>query len=213
MNSLVGQKFGRLTVIKREKNDKTNHSKWLCRCECGNYKIIAGTFLRTFKTKSCGCLFREVHSKSKYKNKQEKHFKRIYNILMGMKDRCYNFNSKDYKYYGNRGIKICQEWLNNETGVDNFYNWAITNRYREDLTIDRIDVNGNYEPENCRWVNSKTQARNTRKNRKIEYNGESKTLSEWSEILNIKYVTLSNRINTNKWDIERAFTQKVRKFK
>lgn len=212
MKDIVGQRFGKLIVIKRVENDKFNRSKWLCKCDCGNYKIIAGTFLRTHKTNSCGCLFKEVHSKSKFKNKKQKEFNRIYSILNGMKNRCYNIKSKDYNNYGNRGIKICNEWLDKENGVDNFYNWAINNGYKNNLTIDRIDVNGNYEPNNCRWITCKKQCNNQRTNRIIEYKGKRKTLSEWSEELNIKYSTLNNRVNTNHWTIERAFTQKVRKF-
>ena len=208
---LTGEKIGKLTVIKRVENDKFNRSKWLCQCDCGNQTIVAGTFLRTHKTNSCGCLFKEVHSKSKYKNKKSKEFKRIYNIFNGMKNRCYNMKSKDYKNYGARGIKICNQWLNKENGIDNFFDWSITNGYKENLTIDRIDVNGNYEPDNCRWITLKQQFLNKRNNKLITFNNKTQTLSEWSKELKIKYPTLNNRINTNKWDIERAFTKPLRK--
>lgn len=205
---LTGQKFGRLTVIKRIENDSRNHARFLCQCDCGNFKNILSRSLKSGKTKSCGCLAKEVHSKSKFKYKKEKNFKRIYNIWNSMKQRCNNIKSKDYKNYGGRGIKVCDEWKND---FMSFYNWTINNGYKDDLTLDRIDVNGNYEPNNCRWVTWKEQGNNTRVNRIIEYNGKKKTLSEWAKELNINYSTLNNRINTNKWEIQKAFSQEVRK--
>lgn len=211
IDDLTNKRIGKLIVIKRVENDKFNRSKWLCKCDCGNYKIIAGTFLRTNKTRSCGCLFKEVHTKYADEFKSTLKFKRLHRIWMGMKIRCNNKKSKDYKKYGQRGIKICDEWLNRESGFINFYNWAINNGYQEGLSIDRINNNGNYEPNNCRWATLEQQANNTRKNRLITYNNKTQTLSEWAKELKIKYATLSNRINTNKWSIERAFTQPLRK--
>jgi len=116
-----------------------------------------------------------------------------------MKGRCKNKNNNKAKDYSGRGITICDEWEN----FENFYKWAIANGYRENLTIDRIDNNGNYEPSNCRWTDLITQENNKRTNRRIEYNGEIKTLAQWARVFNINYNTLRNRLNRG-WEFERA---------
>jgi len=128
---------------------------------------------------------------------------RIYSIYKGMKDRCRYKTNDNYERYGGRGIRVCEEWL---ADYMNFYNWAINNGYKEGLTLDRIDPNKNYEPDNCRWATYKEQANNTRRNNYITYNNKTHTLTEWSEILGIKRSTLSNRIVTKKWDIKKALT-------
>lgn len=135
---------------------------------------------------------------------------RIYIIWKHMKQRCYNSKDKGFKNYGGRGITICEQWKND---FINFYNWAIKNGYKDNLTIDRINVNGNYEPNNCRWATKKEQANNTRNIHYITYNGETHNLTEWSKLLKIKLSTLSRRINTNKWNIEKSFTKKTTKYK
>lgn len=122
-------------------------------------------------------------------NKEDK--KRLIVIRHSMYCRCYYPTTNGYERYGGRGIKICDEWINNP---DSFYNWAINNGYKKDLTIDRIDVNGNYEPSNCRWVTKEVQDNNRRTNRKITYKGQTKTLSQWSREYNINIVTLSDRL-------------------
>lgn len=129
-------------------------------------------------------------------------YTRLYKTWMGMRCRCSYVNDKAYSTYGGKGIKVCDEWQKFEP----FYQWALANGYADDLTIDRIDNNGNYEPNNCRWVNRKTQANNRTSNRIITYNNESHTLSEWSEILGVKYETLSARLNKYKWSVEQAFS-------
>lgn len=128
---------------------------------------------------------------------------RIHSIYKGMKDRCRYKTNDNYMRYGGRGIKVCEEWLSD---FMNFYNWAINNGYKDNLTLDRIDSNGNYEPSNCRWLTYKEQANNTRRNNYITYNNETHSLTEWAEILGIKRSTLSNRIVTKHWSIEKAFT-------
>lgn len=125
----------------------------------------------------------------------------IYRRYNHMKDRCYNKNNKDYKDYGGRGITICKEWLDD---FMTFYDWSTSNGYNDTLTIDRIDVNGNYEPNNCRWVDMKQQSRNRRSNRLFTINGETRCLMEWCEILGLKYKTVATRIYTNKWTVEKA---------
>lgn len=203
MQDLTGQKFGRLTVLQYEYfklyKNRTKHYYWRCRCECGNEKIINGISLKKGVTKSCGCLQKEQTS-----NKNKTHGltdSRLFIIWANIKARCYNKNNPSYKNYGNRGIKMYQEWLND---FMNFYNWAITNGYKENLTIDRIDVNGNYEPNNCRWITNKEQQNNRRNNHYVTYNNETHTLAEWAKITNIKYSTLERRLNKYKWTITRA---------
>ena len=127
---------------------------------------------------------------------------KLFKVWCGMKDRTLNKNDKHYKNYGNRGIKICNEWLED---FKCFYDWALNNGYKEGLTIDRINVNGDYEPNNCRWITWKEQENNRTNNHYITYNGETHTMKQWSEILGIKYTTLSMRLNTRHWSIERSF--------
>lgn len=137
----------------------------------------------------------------------------IYNRWKHIKQRCYNPNDIGYKYYGGRGIKVCNEWLDKEKGFANFYNWSMQNGYREDLSIDRINNDGNYEPNNCRWTTRKVQNNNTRRLHIITYNNESHTLTEWSKILNINVTTLSNRINYRKMPIKEAFEKNTNRCK
>lgn len=205
--NLIGKKFGKLTVIKRDTN-KNNGVYWVCLCDCGNYTTVRSDSLLQGITKSCGCFQKEQVKKSCKKNftKHGLSKSRINNIWFNIKQRCYNQNSDDYKYYGNKNIKLCSEWHN----FQNFYNWAIANGYNKSLTIDRIDVNGNYEPSNCRWVSFKVQENNRSNNRLIKHNNKIHTLSEWSKIANIKYSTLKKRIDTG-WDIEKALNYPVRK--
>lgn len=191
---LTGKKFSRLTVIKECGITKNQQSIWLCKCDCGNIKEIMYCNLTTGSTKSCGCL----RSEQKWKNRKE--YQRLSLIFNGMKYRCYNSNSPAYKNYGGRGIKICDEWIETKgNGFRNFYNWAIQNGYKEDLSIDRIDVNGNYEPSNCRWATAKEQANNKRLNCNIEYYGKKYTLKQLSEKLGIKVTTLKWRLDHN-WE-------------
>ena len=125
-----------------------------------------------------------------------------------MKQRCYNENGERYKDYGGRGIRVCQEWLD---GFINFYNWAMANGYRDNLTLDRKDANGNYEPSNCRWVTYKEQANNRRNNIVLSYKGEKKTLGEWAEEVGMEYDTLHARIFIQKISVEKALTEPLKK--
>ena len=193
---LTGQKFGRLKVIKQIGINSKNRQKiWLCKCDCGNEKQVVTSYLTSGDTTSCGCYRKECEIKnlSQFWGKPRTHGlskTRIYRIWVDMKDRCNNNKNLFFKHYGGRGIKICNEWL-----IDfmNFYNWATNNGYNDNLTIDRINVNGNYEPNNCRWATAREQANNTRTTRRIKIFGECKTAYEFEKQYGIKACLLIDR--------------------
>lgn len=195
----AGKKFDRLTLLKL-----VEKGKWLCRCECGTEKVIAENHIGTNHTKSCGCLNREIITKTGLSRSK------IYSCHKAMKERCLSPTSQCYKHYGGRGITVCEEWLG-EHGFENFYKWAIENGYSENLTIDRIDVNGNYEPSNCRWVTMKVQNNNQRSNHRITINGENHTVSEWAEIVGIKRATIYSRIKSGMDEVSAVITPLMRK--
>lgn len=185
---MIGNKFGKLTIIEEcKKRSKNGHKCYKCLCECGSIKIVREDTLKSGATRSCGCSIGVMHGLSKT---------RLYKILNGIKNRCYNNRADNYQYYGERGIKVCDEWLND---FQTFYDWALNNGYNENLTIDRMDVNGNYEPNNCRWVTQKQQANNKKNNVMLTYDGRTKTLSQWADELNVKYNTIATRYH-RKWD-------------
>lgn len=205
---LIGKTFGRLTVIDQAEN-KNGFTYWKCRCSCGNIVTIKGVNLKIGKTKSCGCLNRDVviqrnkdNADGKYRNS------RLYRIYYGMRTRCYNKDDIGYKAYGSRGITICDEWLNDFLV---FQDWALKNGYQDNLSIDRINNDGNYEPSNCRWVDGKTQSNNRRSNRIIEYNGEERTVAEWSALTGIGRNIIYSRLREG-WSVKDAITIPVGKY-
>ena len=207
---LTGQRFGKLVVIKRAETDKSKKTKWLCKCDCGNLKKIDGRNLRKGYTTSCGCYAKEQRLKATTKHGYAR--TKLDYLYYGMKRRCYNTKCQDYPLYGGRGIKMCEEWLKNRK---TFFEWAIDNGYSIDstymqCTLDRIDVNGNYEPSNCRFVDITTQCNNRRSNHLITFNGETHNLKEWGEITGLRPSTISKRIKDG-WSIEKALTHKLMK--
>jgi hypothetical protein len=189
-HNLLGKKFGNWTVIKKEKNDK-NQIVWLCKCDCihGTEKVHQTGTLVHGRSLSCGLcatlsgIPSEVFGLSNT---------RQYSIYNNMKHRCYDEKSKNYDNYGRRGISICDEWLG-ETGFINFYNWAMENGYCEELTLERKNVNGNYEPENCTWATFEDQCNNRRSNVFVEINGEIKTIAQWTKEYSLPEFTIYQR--------------------
>lgn len=154
--------------------DKVEHNNVIAECKCGTIKSVDAINLKEEKSKSCGCLQKELMSTHGLSTS------RIYNILQNMKDRCYNKNNIKFKYYGGKGVTICDEWNNSKNGFENFNSWSIRHEYKENLTIDRINVNGIYEPNNCRWVDNYVQANNTTRNIFVTINGDTKTLTQFA---------------------------------
>lgn len=191
VHDLTGQRFGRLTVIGIDEGRNTRKTYWICQCDCGRISSHRSDGLLAGTIKSCGCYKREQDAIRVTKNHKHKQSgTRLYGIWQGMKGRCYNPNDPSYKNWGGRGVEICDEWKDDFTC---FYTWAVENGYSEDLTIDRIDNNGNYTPDNCRWASQKTQARNRRSNVSITIGRETKPLVEWCEIFKLSYTTVNAR--------------------
>lgn len=197
---LSGQHFYKLLVVKVV-DDKAYDRKWECLCDCGSVTIVSQGSLLNGHTKSCGCL----KSKTKF-GKSHKGNEKLYNVWRSIRSRCNNPHNRAYKNYGGRGIRVCEEWSREPDGYKNFYSWAVSNGYTDNLSIDRIDVNGDYEPFNCRWATLTEQANNKRNNLKYEYNGECHTLSEWAGLLKLDYGLVYSRLKRG-WNIEKAFKE------
>lgn len=198
---MTGQQIGRWTVLARAANNARGQAMWECVCSCDNHTIgiVCGADLRCGKSLSCGCLHDE--QLSLIRKKHGGCGQRLYGIWKGIKQRCNNNNNPAYKNYGGRGISICDEW----NDYTHFMDWALDNGYADNLTIDRIDVNGNYGPENCRWVTNDAQANNKRTSHLITIGSETKTLKEWCDILQLPYGLVRDRINVLRWPAEEAF--------
>ena len=188
-NDPIGQTYNRWTV-KSFSHKKNYHKFYNCECKCGNKGIIDLCSLKSGNSKSCGCLRNETTRKRATTHGMSQ--SRINRIYRNIKTRCFDTNTPIYEKYGAKGITVCEQWLG-ENGFKNFLSWSMENGYRDELTIDRIDGKGNYEPTNCRWVTPKVQANNISTNVVIEYNGTKHTVSEWSDITGINRRTIEER--------------------
>lgn len=202
-DEMIGKKFNRWTVLAKCEDSMvcpsgSKHTRYLCECECGKRKKVLKNHLLDGTSKSCGCF--------KKKNRPTDIHTRLYTIWGNMVNRCTNPNNPAYANYGGRGINVCDQWRN----FHEFKKWSMNNGYDDSLSIDRINNDDGYNPENCRWADCFVQSNNTRRNRWISYDGESHTVGEWSKILNIPYKDLHARIQRG-WSIDRAFNQPLRK--
>lgn len=212
---IIGHKFNRITVVSfaytQKGKGRCYHLFYNCICECGNTCIIEGSKLRNGHTQSCGCYRhkRQVEANTKHNGR----YSRLYVVWCDMKGRCYNKNDKRYNCYGARGITVCDEWKND---FNAFQKWAEKTGYnpkakRGECTIDRINNDLGYSPENCRWITNQKQANNKSNNVFLTYKGETKTIAEWSRITGIKQSTIQARIKYQNWSVEKALSQQVRK--
>ena len=196
VHDLTGKKFGLLTVVGMVDSD-TRKTYWVCQCDCGNMKTVRSDSLQSGAIKSCGCL-----KKAQDKVNLTKHHRhkmsgtRIYQEWQGMKGRCYNSHDPRYDRWGGRGIKVCDEW---KESFEAFYSWALSSGYSDELTIDRIDNDGDYTPENCRWATQKEQSRNRSTNINITIGNSTRTLTEWCEIFQLDYKTVVSRYHNNRF--------------
>lgn len=203
VNDLTGKRFGKLVVI-GVADDGQRKTSYICQCDCGNVKKIRADGLTSGATKSCGCLKRErtqseeiqkdVYRGGRKPGSKNKRGKtsgtRLYWIWQGMKGRCYNPNDARYDRYGGRGLTVCDEWKNDYIA---FHNWALANGYTDDLTIDRIDNDKGYSPDNCRWATIKEQCNNRSTNINITIGNSTRNLTEWCEIFGLDYKKVNAR--------------------
>lgn len=204
---LTGKKIGKWTVLYKAENHG-NHIFWHCICECGTERDVAASNLLSETSTSCGC--KRIETTKISNSTHGMRYSRLYSIYRGMIGRCTKENNKSYEKYGAKGITVCQEWQG-ENGFVNFAEWALSNGYEEDLTLDRYpNQDGNYEPSNCRWATYKQQANNVRKNVLITKDGVTHTMSEWCEILGLSYHMVASR-HKNGWDEDKLLIPPVRK--
>ena len=186
---IKGQKFNRLYVQEYVGKNKRHNAMWRCICDCGNEIVAVSSDIRTGHTKSCGCYHIDKITKHGLR------YSKLQGVHSSMIGRCHTPTNHSYVIYGGRGISVCDEWKDKDLGLVKFHEWAINNGYEEGLTLDRIDNNGNYSPENCRWVDYKVQNNNTRKTTRITINGIERTLSEWSDISGVHKNTILYRLS------------------
>ena len=205
-----GERIGRLTVLAYtgKRTNSGHNAIWLCKCDCGNLIERSSGHLSGKGTQSCGCFARDRMAKLNLKHGGRGD--KLYLVWMDMRRRCRDEKDKNYMNYGGRGIRVCDAWEDYEA----FKDWAYSNGYDETAsyrtcTIDRIDVNGDYSPENCRWVDSKTQCNNKRNNRLIEFGGRVQTIAEWARELDLSYGMILKRLDAG-WSPEDAFCKPPR---
>ena len=199
--NLLKQPFGHLLVIEDAGASSSGNSLWKCQCDCGNEVVVLGTNLRKGNTKSCGCTRKENLKKANIKRTKHGMFGTpLYCAWNNMKQRCFNTNSVLYKNYGGRGITVCEAWRDFVA----FRDWALSSGYEEGLTIDRIDNNGDYTPENCRWTTYKEQLNNTRRTSMVKFEGKMCRVLDLAEEYNIPREILRDRLNKSNWSIEKS---------
>lgn len=207
--NLTNKRFGSLVVIEKHGHDKHGSVMWLCKCDCGGSAITTTSHLMSGHTKSCGCGQRLAIMKTSYVHGGT--HDRLYATWNNIKRRCYAEKQPSYKDYGGRGIKMCDEWRYN---YEAFKTWAYSHGYDDSAkphgcSIDRIDVNGDYCPENCRWVGNIEQANNKRDNRMLTVFGETLTMADAARKYGINYGTLNSRVNALHWSAEKALSVPV----
>ncbi len=201
INDITGQRFGRLTVLSFSHMNKGRRAVWNCECECGTKCQVEGTKLATGRTKSCGCLRPDAARENNSTHGYSTHY--LWNTYAKMIARCYTPSDKSYKRYGARGITVCERWR------ESFVNFLADMGDRPDgCSIDRIDNDGPYSPENCRWATISQQNSNTRQNHNLTYDGETLTIAQWSTRLGISQHTIRNRLRYG-WSVERTLTEPV----
>ncbi|MCI8374909.1 MAG: hypothetical protein HFI29_05660 [Lachnospiraceae bacterium] len=196
---LTGQRFGRLVVLEKADSDKSGNTMWKCRCDCGTIKKVNSSKLRSGETKSCGCLRKETTAKINKGNKSRithgMSRTRLYRAWGNMKHRCSpSCPLKCYDSYYGRGIRVCDEWKDFAAFAD----WALKNGYTDELTIDRIDNDGNYEPGNCRWVTREVQDNNRSNSRYITYKGKTLTVTQWAREIGTSVSNLRKHLKRGK---------------
>ena len=196
-----GMRYENYVVLRRDHVDEKGRWWFVCKCDCGKEFMLRN--MNFGHVKSCGCL-----RHGKYNVKHGEGHSRLYMVWVGMKTRCFNKNVPNYSDYGGRGITVCDEWMDFET----FRKWSVENGYDynappHECTLDRINVNGNYEPDNCRWANALTQSNNKRNNKIVSYKGEEHTVAEWAKIKGIRIATLWRRLDSG-WPVEKAMETK-----
>lgn len=196
---ITGKRFGRWTVLHPTDLRSGSDYKWRCLCDCGNEKLVSSSSLKEGSSKSCGCFLVEKNTRHGLRGT------RVYSIWAAILQRCNNPNNNGYPNYGGRGVKVCERWMK----FENFY--ADMGANPGGMTVDRIDNDGDYCPENCRWATQKEQVQNRRNTRLFTYKDVSMVLDDWARKIGIKRSTLSMRIYSYGWSIEKALTTPVRK--
>lgn len=191
---VIGHKFGRLTPIRKDGHNKYGDALWECVCDCGKHSSVRTTDLLRGRTTSCGCYARDVciRRSTKHNGSHRGNQEKLYRIWNDMKRRCSKKNRADYERYGGRGISVCDDW---ESSYEIFRDWALSNGYSDGLSIDRIDNDKGYSPDNCRWVTLARQANNKRNNRIVDVNGEKMTLADACRLLKLNYTTVHSRLS------------------
>lgn len=204
---LTGERYGRLTVLRRSSKTHTPNGTpqvyWECLCDCGNNATVTSNDLRSGHTKSCGCLNVERSRSANITHGGRR--TRLYNIWNNMKQRCINPKGTMYEYYGGRGISVCSDWLNS---FSSFQNWAFSSGYADDLTLDRFDNDGDYCPENCHWIPMCEQAKNRRNIHQLTFNEKTMSVTEWGEATGFGYHVIKDRLRHG-WSVERALTEPI----